>query len=89
MLQIRHVPADVHATLKERAARAGMSLSEYALAELTKVAARPTFEEVQRRIAARGAPAVGADTVVRALEALRRERDEQLLTAVETRGDEP
>jgi plasmid stability protein len=28
-LQIRHVPEDVHRTLKARAALAGMSLSDY------------------------------------------------------------
>ena len=88
MLQIRHVPADVHATLKERAARCGMSLSEYALAELTKVAARPTLEEVQQRITARGPVELGADAVVEALVALRGEREEQLLAAVERRGDQ-
>ncbi len=88
MLQIRHVPDDVHATLKERAARSGMSLSEYALAELTKVAARPTLEEVRQRIAARSPVEVGAGAVVEALDALRRERDEQLLTAVEPHGDD-
>ncbi len=32
-LQIRHVPDDVHRILKARAAMAGMSLSEYMLAE--------------------------------------------------------
>lgn len=53
MLQIRNVPEEVHRTLKSRAALAGMSLSEYALAELRRAAERPTREEVLARIAAR------------------------------------
>jgi len=53
LLQIRNVPDDVHRTLKSRAALAGMSLSEYALAELKRSAERPTREEILARIAAR------------------------------------
>ena len=53
LLQIRNVPDDVHRTLKSRAAMAGMSLSEYALAELRRAADRPTREEILARIAAR------------------------------------
>jgi antitoxin FitA len=53
LLQIRNVPDDVHRTLKSRAALAGMSLSEYALAELRRAAERPTRDEILERIAAR------------------------------------
>jgi antitoxin FitA len=53
LLQIRNVPDEVHRTLKSRAALAGMSLSEYALAELRRAAERPTREEILARIAAR------------------------------------
>ena len=52
-LQIRSVPDDLHCTLKARAAEAGMSLSEYVLAELRRSAALPTREEILARIAAR------------------------------------
>lgn len=54
-LQIRDVPDDVHRTLKARAALAGMSLSAYALDELSRIARRPTLEELDARIQARGA----------------------------------
>ena len=57
-LQIRNVPEDVHRRLRECAAMAGMSLSEYALTELTKVARRPTRGELLDRIARR--PPAGA-----------------------------
>ena len=42
MVQIRHVPAPVHRKLKSRAALAGVSLSDYLLRELTRLADRPT-----------------------------------------------
>lgn len=53
-LQIRSVPESVSRVLKERAARAGMSLSEYALAELTRSARLPQLDEIERQIAVLG-----------------------------------
>jgi plasmid stability protein len=50
MVQVRNVPEDLHRTLKARAALAGMSLSEYLLRELTRLAERPTREEMRRRL---------------------------------------
>ncbi len=54
MIQIRNVPKDIHRTLKIRAARADMSLSEYLLAELRRFAERPTREELLERLSQRG-----------------------------------
>jgi plasmid stability protein len=51
MIQIRHVPDRVHRTLKMRAARAGMSLSDYLRAELERVAKQLTLEELEDRLA--------------------------------------
>ena len=45
MIQIRDVPDSVHGTLKSRAAREGMSLSDYIKRELEHVAERPTMQE--------------------------------------------
>ncbi|MBI5535965.1 MAG: hypothetical protein HY898_24810 [Deltaproteobacteria bacterium] len=53
MIQIRHVPEQLHRKLKARAEVAGMSLSDYLLAELRRYAERPTREEILERIAAR------------------------------------
>ena len=53
MLQVRNVPDDVHAELRRRAQAAGVSLSDYVLHELERVAARPPIEEVLARSAAR------------------------------------
>ncbi|MHB8418485.1 MAG: FitA-like ribbon-helix-helix domain-containing protein [Myxococcales bacterium] len=53
MIQVRHVPEAVHRTLKARAAAEGLSLSDYILAELRRLAERPTRGEVLARIEAR------------------------------------
>lgn len=45
MIQIRNVPDDLHRTLKERAAKSGMTLSDYLLSEIEQVAAKPTMKE--------------------------------------------
>ena len=50
MIQIRNVPDDLHRTLKIRAAEAGMTLSDYLLAEIEDVAAMPTPEEFKERL---------------------------------------
>jgi antitoxin FitA len=53
MIQIRHVPDALHRRLKSRAALAGMSLSDYLLNELRRVAEQPTLEELRKRIEGR------------------------------------
>jgi antitoxin FitA len=53
MIQLRHVPEDVHRKLKARAAEEGLSLSDYLLREVTLIAERPTRDELRRRIARR------------------------------------
>jgi plasmid stability protein len=58
MIQIRNVPDRVHRTLKARAAQAGMTLSDYLLAELSQLAGRPTVDELFERIAQRGDVAI-------------------------------
>ncbi len=45
MIQVRDVPEHVHGTLKSRAAREGMSLSDFLKRELARVAERPTMQE--------------------------------------------
>jgi antitoxin FitA len=50
MIQIRNVPDALHRTLKSRAAAAGMSLSNFLLAEVQRSAARPTLDEMRERL---------------------------------------
>jgi plasmid stability protein len=53
MIQIRNVPDALHRRLKARAAEAGMSLSDYLLADLRRSAERPTPAELRARLLAR------------------------------------
>jgi hypothetical protein len=53
MIQLRHVPDDVHRTLKARAALEGLSLSDYLLREIERLAERPTPRELRLRLAQR------------------------------------
>ena len=69
-IQIRNVPEALHRKLKARAALAGMSLSDFLLAEIREVAAHPTVDELRQRISRRS---VIAPSVPPA-EAVRRER---------------
>ena len=71
MIQIRNVPDDLHRELKVRAARAGMSLSDYLLDEVRRVADRPTVEEMRARLASR----TPVDLGMSAADAVRFERD--------------
>jgi antitoxin FitA len=53
MIQLRNVPDTLHRTLKVRAAMAGMSLSDYLIAEIRESAERPTREELRQRLTSR------------------------------------
>jgi antitoxin FitA len=53
MVQIRNVPDALHRKLKARAAVSGQTLSDYLLAELERLAARPTREEMLARLHSR------------------------------------
>lgn len=72
-IYVRDVPEDVAATLRERAAEAGTSLSAYVNRELVRLATRPTNAEIAARLRARdrsGGPTT--DEIVAAVHAERR-----------------
>ena len=50
MIQLRHVPDPLHRTLKARAALEGMSLSDYLVSEIRRIAERPTPAEMRQRL---------------------------------------
>ncbi|HEY8175942.1 MAG TPA: hypothetical protein VIF32_09635 [Gemmatimonadaceae bacterium] len=52
MIQIRHVPEELHRRLRTKAALAGMSLSDYLRQELERSAERLTVAEVRSQLAA-------------------------------------
>jgi antitoxin FitA len=73
MIQIRDVPDSVHGILKSRAAREGMSLSDFIKRELELVAKRPTMQEwLERTQLAKPIPA--KLTSVQVIRELRDER---------------
>jgi antitoxin FitA len=71
MIQLRNVPEDMHRVLKSRAATAGMSLSDFLLAEIRQIAERPTVAELRDRLHRRR----GVPLRVSAADAVRQERD--------------
>ena len=71
MIQVRNVPDGLHRTLKARAAMAGMSLSDFLLAEMRCLADRPTIAELRERVHRRSRVTVGMS----AADAVRLERD--------------
>jgi plasmid stability protein len=71
MIQLRNVPETLHRILKARAAMAGMSLSDYLLAEIREVAERPTLTELRARMHQRKPVALPIDTA----RLVREERD--------------
>ena len=73
IIKLRKVPESLHRTLKARAAKAGMSLSAYLLAEIKEVAERPTLAALRERLRHRSP----VSSSVSAAEAVRRERKER------------
>ncbi len=72
-IQVRNVPEEVHRTLRTRAAANGISLSDLALAELERVAARPPVADLLARARARAGGA-SSDAIVAAVR-VGRDRD--------------
>jgi hypothetical protein len=70
-IQIKDVPADVHAVLRRRAGAAGQSLQEYLLGWLAEGAATPTLDEVLDRA---GAQSGGAFSIEQTVSSLREDR---------------
>lgn len=68
-IQVKDVPDDVHATLRKRAAAAGMSLQEYLRARLVAEAATPTLDEVLERASQRAGGRVSTRDAVKAVRA--------------------
>lgn len=62
MIQLRNVPDALHRSLKARAAMAGMSLSDYLLAEIREIAERPTLAELRVRLHTRESIPLQIDT---------------------------
>ena len=72
ILQVRDMPVDVLAKLRERAAAQGMSLSQYVRDLLSQDAAQPTISEVVDQIAARAPVNVSDEEILDAIHEDRR-----------------
>jgi plasmid stability protein len=62
MIQLRNVPDALHRSLKARAVLAGMSLSDYLLAEIREIAEKPTLAELRERLHQRKPVAASIDS---------------------------
>jgi antitoxin FitA len=71
-VQIKNVPADVHAVLGQRAAAAGQSLQEYLLGRLVADARHPTLDELLTRTSRRTG---GSTRLTYATSVVRADRD--------------
>lgn len=73
MLQVRNLPDEVHAKLKERAAAERMSLSDYVAGELARMTRYRSNSEILQAARKRN-PIIDSDIL---LQAVRDSRDEQ------------
>jgi antitoxin FitA len=77
MIQLRHVPDNLHKRLKTRAKQEGLTLSDFLIREVAKVAARPTMSEMMARLSMRE-PVTGlSESPAEAIRAARDERDKR------------
>ena len=79
MVQIRNMPEALHRTLKMRAAEAGKSLSAYLLEELRRSAAKPSIEELMRRVESRPVVEFSGERITAMIREERDKREEELL----------
>jgi plasmid stability protein len=71
MLQVRNLPDDVHAKLKERAAAARMSLSDYVAAQLAELVSYRSNAEILAHAREHLAGKVGGESAADAVRAIR------------------
>jgi antitoxin FitA len=91
MIQIRHVPEDVHRKLTERAKREGISLSDYLRRELLLLTEQLTWEELFEEIDRQGRAPEGLEGIDSAelIRQGREERDRELMGRIVGDDDEP
>jgi antitoxin FitA len=71
-IQVRNIPDDLHRSLKERAARERTTMSDLILAELPRLAHRPSPEQLLDRVRRR--TPVGGEPTAELIDAARTER---------------
>lgn len=83
-IRVENVPADLLAALRSRAARQGVTVSDYVVALLRRDLGKPPLGEWLDELATRPPAASGLDIVVE-LHAARRERAQELDAAMRDR----
>ena len=71
---VRDLPLEVHVTLQRRAQAEGRSLQQYLVAELTRLSAQPTLDELFARVERRRGGSIGFQEAADDLEAERAAR---------------
>jgi antitoxin FitA len=91
MIQIRHVPEDVHQALKERAKREGISLSDYLRRELMLITQKLTWEELFEEMDRDARSFDGLEGIDSAelIREAREERDRELMGRILDNDQEP
>ena len=84
-IQVKNFPEDLHAKLRERAARRGRSVSGYVTEVLERDLSRPTTREWLDSLKQDPPTDLTSEEIVNAIHEGRAERDEQLLRAITDR----
>ncbi len=74
MIQIRNVPDDLHAQVKQRAAELHMTMSDYLILELNSVVGKPTWAELTAEIELEEPTNFDIEAMIRDLHREREER---------------
>ena len=77
-IQVKNVPQDLHARLRQRAASQGRSVSSYVLDTLERDLALPSMREWLDNLKRDPVTDIGSEEIVGAIQEARDERDEQL-----------
>ncbi len=85
-IQIRNVPESLHRRLKVKAARQGMTLSDYLRIEMARIAKLPTLKEWTEMVAKRKPVAVTTHEIVESIRLGREEHDTEMERRFERRG---
>lgn len=77
-IQIRNVPEALHRRLKVKAARQGMSLSDYLRTEMERLAKLPTMKEWTEMVARREPMAISTEEILETIMLGREEREVEI-----------
>lgn len=87
MLQVRNLPDDVHAKLKQRAKDEGLSLSDYVSRELAALVSTKSNREIVEWAKAHPLfPDITTEDIVQAVHDGRQERDDAIWSSIHQRS---